>query len=333
MIGSFDEGNVIWGVLPACLKTGDAPSDFYTGQFPVYNGPKAAGTVTSEFVDFSSSEGYSDGKIKAPSYPGIHTVDDSTLSLSREVPWTLYIREYITEMELDQSAYVHTIKGNVDNANPYIQVGLTRKEGYYDLWVLTWSDDGAKRGNVHTREAGDYINFNDVNTFVFTFDTSLPDTKTRLFINGTEPNYFSNLNYPFTDPTPSQMTEARVYGPYFEPDLSPIYSKYWAFTAWYVETFLLYDKVLSSEEMSNVDSLGSDLGLYGYDNGDGTMELSDQGPTPDTPDTNYEEQRRAEVYSKLKEVTDVQDNSRKTSKVTTSSKGNVVGELSDYYVG
>lgn len=333
MIGSFDESNVIWAVLPSSLKAGDSPDPYYTGQFPVYNGPKASGKVTAEFSDFSQGEGYTDGKIISPSFPGILPVTDSTLELSEDVPWTIYIREYFTEMEIGQHMFLHTIKGSADNSNPYVQIGFVRNAGYYDLYILCWSVDGSKRGNVHTREAGDYINFNDVNTIVFTFDTSLPTTKSRIFINGTEPNYYSNLNYAFTDPASSQMTQARVYGPYWEPDLSPSYSIFWPDEGMYVESFILYDKILSLEEMSTVDSLGSDLGLYGYDNGDGTMELSDSAPTPPTPptpDISYETQRRDEVYSKLEEVTDVQDNSRIPSKVTTSSKGNVVGEVSDY---
>jgi hypothetical protein len=297
MIGSWDNSNCIFAILPKCLQNGSNPEPITSGIFPVYNGPKA---TENHYVDFdgyyytsddnllNSTSGvckYEAGKLvslQQPDHRGGYEIKAQDLFKKFFDPSTSLTLEYWVDYVPVNTPGIPTGK--------YLSTGWFSNPDYpesenpinkYVFTLMISNLAGVSAGKVIFRLGGP----TDANTTPHTIARNVSNVSSALleagdvhivFVkNGSDFNFYVNgeslgnaaviplevFNNPIDD---GHVINGFGYGPTdFDGWRNDLYST------------IMYDKALTSEQILANYNLGTSLGgLYGYDNNDNTMLLT-----------------------------------------------------------
>ena len=267
-IGIWDTSNVLFAMLPECLKNGDAPLPFYEGTFPLWlNKDKGASAL---FYEYAEGEGYVDGKIITTAN------EDGTLDVS-----TPSFVEFESPKERT-IMLTFDIDGYPDNFGVMHSV----VDGADAKWSTVWQENvGA---NVHRIQSvtyapgAQYDGGTDAQPL-----SGMSETKRTMTVflrsKPSTPSY--SLAWYLDRVKMLSNAYATTYGGAIDADaiglgnlamdIIGLPGHYNIPAVYNLKAFVVYDKFLDDNDMESVVNLGADMGeLVGTDNGDGTMALS-----------------------------------------------------------
>ena len=288
-IGEFDNTSVVFAILPACLKNGDKPETGYINPFPIYNGPSAPFKLigTNSIAEEGSQTKYFSDTGKLLLTP----VQSDLLTFPNNgEPIRV---NYSAHVDLTNSLTIHSI---IDFSSPVsADIGIP--------WEFSSSLDGAAISGfmaIQLLQNGDF--FGDIpsmailvlDNFHVPYDPNHPELTTyqeAYILDDTPISGSHSLTLVKRGSNYSMYFDARllteIYQDYSVGDPTLLGSfdcgtwgnlNYFQLPS-YVLSHIVYNRALSIQEILNLQNLGPSLGgLYGYNNGDGTLRLSASGP-------------------------------------------------------
>lgn len=290
LIGNFDNRDVMFAILPACLKNGTNPDSFNTGTFPVYQGPKATVEATSEFVNYSAGYGYdsSTGHIKIEGAAGTTFKAESTdLSVDDTKQRTALLMVKVPDGGSIYDTLTCMYGDNYSGIVQYRQLSGTtvdRVQSDYYNDVRGYATIGATN-NIPLDAFADHDNvyglFLEMDSYVYPGLPGMSGVLSSPWVTMGSATLGSDSHTPNTDVVIENCSGIGFGNTY---DLNPAIGTLQP-SDYELAGFVLFDKVLSDSEMSAIGALGSDLGgLYGYIEEDGSLILTSEArPTPGCP--------------------------------------------------
>lgn len=278
MIGNFDNSNVVFGILPACLKNGSNPDAFRSGFFPTYNGPKGGG-IKFQFAGDSPWEegyGYVDGNLRPNGNndqsrvllsEGQYNLNVGVSGKNYTVAfWNNIPASFTPALAIPRIFYVfgNDVSTSIYNTN---RVGCNiTPSTTYTLTNLLTPETTTGRGYTFANATWNYSASDQKNLIVSVINNG---TINWYIGNGVEITpYQFQIAY-----TASDQVFNKLYLFGISNTLGDFVGAYYPYDEF--STFILYDKALSVVEIQALNALGDDLGgLLGYDNGDGTLSLT-----------------------------------------------------------
>lgn len=275
MIGKFDDSSVVMACLPACLANGGASSLSGNLQsFPIFNGPQAGSRVLGHF---HGNAVYSGGAVDV-SQDNASIVTNLLQNFSNSSKFTCHT---IINLPLNDPHAGDAIIGGYNSTsasssmlleyNTDIRFFFDNPHGNVGCF-LTIFDSVGFASNIFMILSDDFPT-----TGTHALTVVKDGTSARLLIDGVSYPLvtdlgFTNDTYNLGDvavPNPltigSNCQDSDTTGLGFRNK---------------VRQFILYNDALTNDQVSTLVNLGPDLGgLYGYDNGDGTMRLDDGSGT------------------------------------------------------
>jgi hypothetical protein len=276
MIGTWRNEGCILGFLPKCLKNGENPSPFSSGNFPIYNGPNANQIITSELLGGAE---YNDGVVNFDGtddliltnwfLPALSEITvlcwfNCTLPENREIvggvgPLLSSERPWTSNYQIDMRVAGSKFRTRVYQAD---DVGMWKTVPYRTQKTnppFYWNN-GADRFFVMSWGSGVHdCYYVDLSGDVVKASTEDFDMDTSLVGSDMESMRASEAYLKFGAQLNASGNPEVGVGPW-----------QWFYKG-NMQGTLIYNKKLTLQEIRDIYALGSDLGgLELYDNGNGT---------------------------------------------------------------
>ena len=275
MVGNFNDKNVVFALLPRCLRNGGNPTSGYLDPFPVYNGPAAPHKLvgTNSIVAGKDRTEYisSRGDLLLTPYEQFNS-ESIRVNFSQTVD---PVNSFSVHSVLDFSeptgidtGIPWVLSASVDGNDADVAIQLLQHGGLIEdlpslavLAIFNGTPYDPLHPELSTYQAP-YILSNDAVTGVHTLDLVKSGTSYLLYFDEV---LLTDTYAPFAVGDPNLLG---TFGPLYWGNLNYYQSPT------YTSAHIFYNSALSNNEISQLISLGPDLGgLCGYDNGDGTMAL------------------------------------------------------------
>ena len=280
MIGNWDNSNCIFAILPKCLQKGDNPPPISTGTLTVYNGPKA---TENHYVDFdgsyltifddnvskmSGNAMYNSGTISqvGTSSPGYEIKASETFKKFFDKTTDLTLEYWINNVPYAGKPTYITTSWHFNNNYPDLAAGK------FVFSSLINASDGTNANKFTFRLGGS----SSVNPLGHTLVRKVSNVTSALSSEGpihfvmtkNQGDFDFYVNGVYLGVETSQDWEDSTHSlgdGYVSQGVgtnNPTYVS--PFSS--ISSMILYDGVLSSEQILENYSLGADLGgLYGFD--------------------------------------------------------------------
>jgi hypothetical protein len=258
MIGSFDESNVVFALLPKVEST-FRTSDANTGFANLYNGPKGGG-ITATMANMGTGYGFRATE-KDYRFDGVNDI----INTSHEFTMTNTQKTLFTIMfKTEVVGVADSLFGYYIDANNYFFV----RSGTNNAVLIVYRFGGATAQTVGSTQAfltentlHKFTLYIDGTTVKYKVDNGSVTTGTSIVATGLPVAFTDfNLAHYLTNPSSGGLTGS-------------------------LDAFILGSGEYSNADIDSIHNLGPDLGgLVATDNGDGTMSLA----VPSVEDgTNY----------------------------------------------
>lgn len=261
MIGNWNNDGVIFGILPKCLKNGDNPAtfgiDFGGGpvSFPIYRGPSSYG---SELLNFSQYIEYNDGIInprEAATDDGISnmliTPNIYDGNIGNDTDYT--VEQWVYYQQTDTISYSPISIG----ANGFFSFRFGSSRG------LSFFNKVAPTSVRVTSDVSLSPLPNGLHHIVAIKDGSVM----KIYIDGAIPTYSREDEWTIGTLDLSDASSISISCNYND-NSSNIPTIKW-------HSYVEYKRALTESEVLQNYALGADYGgLFGYDNGDGTLTVT-----------------------------------------------------------
>jgi len=246
MIGSFNEANVVFALVPKCetFRTADAN----TGYSMLYNGPQSGGTITGTLTNMATGYGFrlaqKDYNIDGSN--DVINLSGSTLIFKNKTTFSTITRIKTTDLTTTRNIY-QTL---TDTSN---RVALRIEGGLLYIFVTNGANAYGSVALSSVLTSGVYSDI----CVVYNGAGAANADRLKLYVNGVA------VTLSFFGTIPATTTNAAL------PNLV-----LFNIHNGQAESAIVYSNALSASDALSIYNLGPNLGgLTGVDNGNGTMNL------------------------------------------------------------